>query len=187
MKLIDEGWIEWNGGECPVPVGTRVDVKHRDGDEGFNRPAGQLSDGVGTGRAIAYDWTHDNSGGDIISYRLHQSKQDAPVWNGEGLPPVGVECEWLASGDHDWLAVTVLVYDGKDACLKPSDGTQSFVVGNVEGFRPIRSEAERKRQEAIDAIAELCRSSASNGHSSEMIYAAIAAGNIPGVKLEVTP
>lgn len=72
-------------------------------------------------------------------------------WDGTGLPPVGVECEWLASGDHDWLPVTVLVYDGDGACLKPSDGSQSFFVGNVCGFRPLRTEAER----AIDEMVRL--------------------------------
>lgn len=24
-------WIEWNGGECPVAVGTRIDIRDRDG------------------------------------------------------------------------------------------------------------------------------------------------------------
>ena len=30
----DDGWIPWNGGDCPVEVGTRVDVRYRDGWEG---------------------------------------------------------------------------------------------------------------------------------------------------------
>jgi hypothetical protein len=24
-------WVDWNGGECPVPLSTRVDVMYRDG------------------------------------------------------------------------------------------------------------------------------------------------------------
>lgn len=27
----DDGWIEWEGGECPVPRGTRVDIEFRNG------------------------------------------------------------------------------------------------------------------------------------------------------------
>ncbi|HFW5086695.1 TPA: hypothetical protein ACIBVD_001734 [Salmonella enterica subsp. enterica serovar Javiana] len=73
------------------------------------------------------------------------------VWNGEGLPPVGAICEWLASGDHDWVKVTVLGHNGDDTWLKPDDGTQSFVVGNAENFRPVQNE----REKAIDEIASM--------------------------------
>ena len=31
-----DGWIEWNGGECPVGDGDRIDVKFSDGDEFFD-------------------------------------------------------------------------------------------------------------------------------------------------------
>ena len=31
-----DGWIEWNGGECPVGEGDRIDVKFSDGDEFFD-------------------------------------------------------------------------------------------------------------------------------------------------------
>lgn len=30
-NLIDYGWIEWKGGECPVAEGTLIDIKDRDG------------------------------------------------------------------------------------------------------------------------------------------------------------
>lgn len=56
-----DGWIEWRGGENPLPVGTRVDVKLRN-----------LSDGMGPGmRASSYRWTWGSSGrDDIIAYRI---------------------------------------------------------------------------------------------------------------------
>lgn len=65
-------WIEWNGGECPVPKGTLVDVRLRSGVEGFGTPAGEWGIGVGTGNAAARDWQHTGVRGDIIAYRLHQ-------------------------------------------------------------------------------------------------------------------
>lgn len=37
---------------------------------------------------------------------------------------------------------------------------------------------DKKRGEAVSAIAELCRQSASNGHSAELIYDAIKSGKI---------
>lgn len=75
-------------------------------------------------------------------------------WNGEGLPPVGTECEWLASGDHDWVKVTVLGHNGDDTWLKPDDGTQSFVVGNAENFRPIQTERTRSVEQMFYDLPE---------------------------------
>ena len=57
-------------------------------------------------------------------------------------------------------------------------------------FRPIRTEAERKREKAVQA---LCNTGGGNGKVDEKagygscwfdVYDAIAAGKIPGVKLE---
>ena len=51
----------------------------------------------------------DNSGNKFgICYQCVKEKESVKVWNGEGLPPVGTVCQWLASGDHDWINVTVL-------------------------------------------------------------------------------
>lgn len=58
-----EGWIKWEGGECPVPKGTHVDVRHRDGDVFLNQRA-EASD-------YAEDWTQEDHNGDIIAYRPH--------------------------------------------------------------------------------------------------------------------
>lgn len=30
---LGDGWIQWNGGECPVPAGTMVRVRYRNGKE----------------------------------------------------------------------------------------------------------------------------------------------------------
>lgn len=107
-------------------------------------------------------------------------------WDGEGLPPVGCVCE-------------VRVCDGFEKCEIVFSHTKSgvaFVYLDEENhggkcpvdcvspipapsyFRPIRSEADKKKEAAIFAIAELCRGSASNGHSAELIYDAIKSGKI---------
>lgn len=53
-----DGWIEWNGGECPVDGDSVIDVKLSDGDEFFGVDAD-------------WDW-HQGSGCDIVAYRLHK-------------------------------------------------------------------------------------------------------------------
>lgn len=157
-----EGWIEWHGGDCPVDSDAIVEVRYRKTNPyQFNND-----------RAGDFTWSHDGIDGDIIAYRLQQHGIDSRAnddkleqdlnecigqdvvteWDGVGLPPVGCECEWLASADHEWIAVTVLVYDGKDACLKPSDGGQLFVVGNVDNFRPLRTEAEKAREKLAASL-----------------------------------
>ena len=66
-KKIYGPWIEWHGGECPVPPNTRVKVKFRDGDSQSGHPA------------YAYYWHHDGDGADILTYCtiIEQSDLDA--------------------------------------------------------------------------------------------------------------
>lgn len=52
------GWIEWEGGECPVPRDASAQFKFRDGGEGEWDLAGGMR------------WSHAGSGGDIVAYRL---------------------------------------------------------------------------------------------------------------------
>lgn len=110
------------------------------------------------------------------------NQQLTTEWSGEGLPPVGVECESLTGGE--WRKVMVcyigepgthveaLVFDVKSA--RPFWADQ---------FRPIRSPEDVARDEAIKAMR------AALGHAAGLIevsniYRAIAAGKIPGIKLE---
>lgn len=58
-------WIEWSGGECPVPKGTVIDVKYRDGSERLGAPALTIDNGTG-----AAFWVRDDVDQDIVAYRL---------------------------------------------------------------------------------------------------------------------
>lgn len=182
MKLIDEGWIEWNGGECPLPSGAVVEVKFRDGEVDSGSKAG------------SYAWKHGAIGNpdlDIIAYRLHRSKQDAPVWNGEGLPPVGTECEFYKHSFPTW-AKGLIKYASDYTVVIQQAGHVGEIIGHPVNFefRPIHTEAERKREEAITKITDaICGDIPDTGMATAAKYAAraydaIAAGNIPGVKLE---
>ena len=52
-----DGWIEWNGGECPVPGDTIVQIKLRGGVEN-------------SGLAWRYGWDKYNNASDIVAYRV---------------------------------------------------------------------------------------------------------------------
>ena len=53
----ESGWIEWNGGECPVPPNTKVEIQYPDND-------------VDSCIASEVDWNHYGMGGDITAYRV---------------------------------------------------------------------------------------------------------------------
>lgn len=65
----DEGWIEWGGGECPVPKGTLVDVQYRDGCPKFRLPA-NVENPENWSDAGPVFWLNEGIAGDIVAYRL---------------------------------------------------------------------------------------------------------------------
>lgn len=197
-------WIDWPGGECPVPTGTLVDVKWRDGriDDGI--PA-KISHDLDSSKRNAIRWQHHGNSHDIIAYRLNQpheaaqTKEDdetdlnecigqdaAPVWNGEGLPPVGCVCERSWAGDK-WLQCEIIFTGNEIVLVKLATREAAYRLSDVR-FRPIRSEAERKRDAAVEAIdrymPEFIPDTPNDYYNAKKIYDAIAAGKIPGVKLD---
>lgn len=199
LSAKNEGWIEWGGGECPIENGFLVDVNLRNGRTEYAQKAHFAG-----GYASYPFWRSDNAGGDIIAYRLHQPQeaeqteaddeadlnecigQDAvPVWNGEGaIPPVGYVCERSWAGD-EWLSCEILFASNQIVVvkLKESGIEDAYNIGDVT-FRPICSEADRKRDESLRVIYEILYAGTSTKQDAADIYNAIAAGEIPGVKLE---
>ena len=53
----DDGWIPWEGGECPVERGDVVRVKAKNGE-------------IDTDKAHFYNWWHTGSSFDIVAYRV---------------------------------------------------------------------------------------------------------------------
>lgn len=190
LAAKNEGWIELGGGKHPpVITNTVVDVKLEKGYVQSGYPAGE------------YSWEHVWQGSNIIAYRLHQPQeaeqakaddesdlnesigQDAaPVWSGEGLPPVGCECEYTKESlpGNEWTQCTVDYVGASFVVYRDCYGVElTGIIGDIK-FRPIRSEAVRKRDEAVKAImlTGWCQTAA------EEIYDLIAAGKVPGMKLE---
>lgn len=191
----NEGWIEWSGGECPLHHGVIIDAKDRDG---------YIHHGEVVGESIYIDdifWRRgvcaleDN---EIIAYRLHnpqeaeQAKTDeesdlnecigqdaAQVWSGEGQPPVGVECEVSVDGGRSWCTYRAINEKNGARLIEIGNFTEEFQNNNWI-FRPTRSEAEQKRDEAVKAI----MLTGWFQNAAEEIYDLIAAGKVPGMKLE---
>ncbi|MDP1297943.1 hypothetical protein Q6301_20420 [Klebsiella quasipneumoniae] len=83
-----------------------------------------------------------------------------PEWNGEGLPPVGCECEYLDS-NNEWYPVTIkyasnqiVVICGMTNIFGEEQETEiaKDVQLDKPQFRPIRSEADMKRAELAKAL-----------------------------------
>lgn len=194
-----KGWIEWGGGECPVDEESLVDLKFNDGPE--------LDIGEEAG---AYDW-HNRSEPKIIAYRLHNpdinsrakddrleqdlnecigQDVDMPEWSGDGLPPVGERIEYACKEEDlghpailkgSWYGGTIIAYH--DGCVWTSDNGIRH-LDNTR-FRQIRTGAENSRYSAIESIFEILDAGTSTSQDAIDIFDAIAAGKIPGVKLEV--
>ena len=72
MKEITEGWIRWDGGECPIDPETMVNWRINDPDHDdylhetdiIARRAGSL-------------WWGSQGCGDIIAYRIATHSEDA--------------------------------------------------------------------------------------------------------------
>lgn len=102
-----------------------------------------------------------------------------PVWDGEGLPPVGVECEIRKISE--WMKVTISFISEVHTVFKTPGGTEDCQKTCNLQFRPIRTEAERKREQVVDGLLSLGTSL--RPATASIIYDAIAAGKIPGVEL----
>lgn len=67
---VEDDWIEWKGGKCPVPEGTLVDVKHMDGDTFYSIRALSPED------IYAENWAVTEEKGSIVAYRVVTPRPD---------------------------------------------------------------------------------------------------------------
>ena len=120
-------------------------------------------------------------------YESALAASQRPAWNGEGLPPVGCECEYISNGTS-WGKVKVIGFDGEKIVIRPSGEIYYAITpSNKDVFIPLRTEADKKRDAALDAIyGAIASAKREHNRSDEAdeVYKAIAAGKIPGVKLD---
>ncbi|WP_368526221.1 hypothetical protein [Enterobacter asburiae] len=111
-----------------------------------------------------------------------------PEWDGEGLPPVG--CEFLF-GTHQTKAKCIAV--GRDVIFASTgnpdekDGFyEEFVISiHHSEFRPIRSEADKKRDESMRQLSHSLRAYGSvTEEQLNRLYNDIEAGFIPHIRID---
>lgn len=189
MKLIDilvnkesEGWT-WPDNSIKCLQDHDCEVRFFD-YKGFNHSmsfvATILSDKYRHIGVSSQDLSHDY----FVTREQYEAALAAsklPVWGGEGLPPVGCECEIARAAN--WMPVTIKFISDYHTIFKTFGGTEDCYQTCSLQFRPIRTEAERKREDAIKSMRDAL------GHAGGLtdvpsIYQAIASGKIPGIKLE---
>ena len=118
-------------------------------------------------------------------YESALAASQKPSWKGEGLPPVGCECESKQFSQVDWTKFKVVAVCDGHVFGFWGNGASTALDSKMWEFRPLRTEAERKRDAAIEAMQREADEGDNWIYSEyEIIYDAIAAGKIPGVKLE---
>lgn len=75
-------------------------------------------------------------------------------WDGEGEPPVGIECEWHPNV-HGWVKVKILGRDGSDTWYRASGEEHSQTCRNMAFFRPIRTAEQVAAEEREKAISDM--------------------------------
>lgn len=118
-------------------------------------------------------------------------------WSGDGLPTVGCECEYHDS-NGEWYPVTIkyasdqlVVISGMTKFLGVEQGTEIArdIIIDKPKFRPLRSEEDKKRDKAAKEMTRHANNDENRVFDAGLrnclsIYDAIAAGKIPGVKLD---
>lgn len=136
-------------------------------------------------------------------YKAALSASQKPAWNGGGLPPVGAKVEFFINPKlgyrNAWIPdvgteMEVVAHktttDGNDVavCYWDEGGAGRSCCFVPESIKPLRTEEERKRNAAIEAIdrfmPECIPDTPNEFYHAKKIYDAIAAGKIPGVKLD---
>ncbi|MCK7230940.1 hypothetical protein L8P23_02225 [Enterobacter roggenkampii] len=96
-----------------------------------------------------------------------------PEWDGEGLPPVGIEAEVSVDGGRTWCLYKATSEHNGMRLVEIENFTEEFQSSNWT-FRPIRSEAEKKRDSIISMIEKAYKDCPHSDAVPQAIYEAIA-------------
>lgn len=135
-QAIPEGFTPWDGGECPVPTGTLVDVIYRDGRITRNAKALMNMDGFTRDAGHSF-WQHDSMIGDIIAYRLSEPATD------------NVYMSKNSDKLDEKLDIPPPQYNPDDVAFKKSDTVFWYTVDGIKEVFETSSEAIHAAQELV--------------------------------------
>ena len=109
----------------------------------------------------------------IKSNELFVYRQTTPSWSGEGLPPVGVVCEWKEKTGFQWVSAEVLFISESSVVMKRADGYEWQMMTARTAFRPIRTPeqiAAGEREAAVDEMHKLYMEGAKHSGGLYALY-----------------
>lgn len=141
-------------------------------------------------------------GNDIVTKEEYEAALAAskPEWDGEGLPQVGCECEYETKFDG-WQPVRIELIKSEGIAFTWLANSQAYNglacvgVQKAGSFRPIRSEADKKRENGVLSLAkaagampfrygETLSDGELLGSSWYELYDKIAAGEVAGISID---
>lgn len=132
----------------------------------------------------------DDELGETVTREQYEAALAAskPEWDGEGLPPVGIEAEVSVDGGRTWCLYKATSERNGMRLVEIGNFTEEFQSNNWT-FRPVRSEADKKRDEAAKGLIEYLdkETDIDNVFSIQDVigfYDAIAAGKIPHIRID---
>tara|TARA_B100000408_G_scaffold72775_1_gene55666 strand:- start:375 stop:1019 length:645 start_codon:yes stop_codon:yes gene_type:complete len=165
-----DGWIEWKGGECPLPDDCSYKTKHKSGSF-FNGSMPQTFGAHWRGLSDP-----------VVAYRpiFDQPASEEPSgWDGVGLPPVGSKVE-ARRNDNDWLQVEVVAHDDGGIIYRdPSTADHAYKWAIGGGIRPIPTPRERWVEKALSLDCDPCAGMLSRKDFCGELYDALASGELP--------
>ncbi|MHA0506721.1 hypothetical protein [Enterobacter sp. HNGD-822] len=116
---------------------------------------------------------------------LADSKQ---AWNGDGLPPVGTEAEVSVDGGRTWCSYKATSECNGMRLVEIGNFTEEFQSNNWM-FRPIRSEADKKKETVEKAIADALFKDGDFDYAealrlSTFVYGAMSRKEIPHIRID---
>ncbi|WP_105546182.1 hypothetical protein [Cronobacter sakazakii] len=116
-------------------------------------------------------------------------ESNSQIWDGEGFPPVGCRIEAFSGGE--WVEA-IVTYNERPECHGDAAAWKEVLAFDckttrpfwTDEFRPIRSEADRKRDAIISVIEQVYKQCPHSDAVPYAVYDAIAAGNIPHIRIE---
>lgn len=88
--------------------------------------------------------------------------QAEPEWTGEGLPPIGVDCEWKGITRNGWIPVSIIAHAKDDGSLVAiAQAENEVILGASDRFRRGRTTEQIAAEKRDAAIKEMQRLAAS--------------------------